>query len=321
VKIAYLIRVRPDLEAMVPDDVEHVLAQVGDDGIYDQATLDRIKDADAFVIGMEPVTAQVLDAAPNVRIAQRLGVGYETLDLKATADRNVFACNIEGVNKEAVGEHGMALILALAKQLLPAAQFTEEARWAEARLLSSTAFELKGRTLGVIGFGNTGTALAKRARAFEMDVIFNDTRNIDESIINETGARSVTVEELLAASDFVSINTDLNDTTRNMFGHDQISQMKQDARLICCARGGILDEQAVADALRDGRLAAAGIDVFAVEPIREDNPLRSLPNCILTSHVAGVTGDTTQRIWDWAHDNVRAVILRGERPQWIRNGL
>jgi len=97
--------------------------------------------------------------------------------------------------------------------------------------------------------------------------------------------------------------------------------MKENSRFICCARGGIVDEHALADALRDGRIAAAAIDVFEIEPIAEGNPLRGLPNCILTSHVAGVTGDTTRRIWEWAHDNVRAVVQRGERPQWIRNGL
>ena len=320
-KIAYLVRVRPDLEAMVPDDVEHVLAEVGDDSLYDEQALERVSDADAFVIGMEPVNAQILDAAPNVKIAQRLGVGFETLDLAATRERGVYACNIEGVNKEAVAEHGMALILALSKQLFPAAQFTEETRWGEARLLSAQAFELKGKQLGIIGFGNTGWSLAKRAQAFEMDVVYNDVRNIDEDIVKATGARSVAVEELLSTSDFVSINTDLNDTTRGMFDASKIELMKENSRFICCARGGIVDEHALADALRDGRIAAAAIDVFEIEPIAESNPLRGLPNCILTSHVAGVTGDTTRRIWEWAHDNVRAVVQRGERPQWIRNGL
>ena len=100
-KIAYLIRVRPDLEDIVPDDVEHVVAQVGDDGLYDDAALARVADAEAFVIGMEPVNEQILAAAPNLKIVQRLGVGYETLDLVATAKRGIPACNIEGVNKEA----------------------------------------------------------------------------------------------------------------------------------------------------------------------------------------------------------------------------
>jgi phosphoglycerate dehydrogenase-like enzyme len=320
-KVAYLIRVRPDLEAMIPNDVEHVMAQVGDDGLYDDESLARVADAQAFIIGMEPVNAQILDAAPNVKIAQRLGVGFETLDLEATSSRSVYACNIEGVNKEAVAEHGMMFILALAKQLLPANARTHEADWLAARMLTSQAFELKGKTLGVIGFGNTGTSLARRARAFEMDVIYHDVRNIDEETVTATGARSVSVDELLAESDFVSINTDLNAGTRDMFGAAEIAKMKPGGRLICCARGGILDESAVADALQDGRLEAAAIDVFRTEPVPADNPLIGLPNCLLTSHVAGVTSDTTNRIWEWAHDNVRAVVQREERPQWIRNGL
>ncbi|NKC17067.1 MAG: phosphoglycerate dehydrogenase [Gammaproteobacteria bacterium] len=320
-KIAYLIRVRPDLEDLIPGDVEHVWTHVGDDGRYDDDTLARVADADAFVVGMEPVNEQILAVAPKVKIAQRLGVGYETIDLEATAKRGVYACNVEGVNKEAVAEHGMMFMLALAKQFLPAQQHTQDGDWAAARALTSSAFELKGRTLGIIGFGNTGTSLARRARAFEMDIVFNDVRNIDSDIVNALGARSVSKEELYQVADFVSINTDLNDSTRGMFGDEQIALMKDDARLICCARGGILDEQAVANALREGRLAAAGIDVFAIEPIAGDNPLKGISNCILTSHVAGVVSDSTARTWEWAHDNVRAVVLRGERPNWIRNGL
>ncbi|MBT6277063.1 MAG: phosphoglycerate dehydrogenase [Chromatiales bacterium] len=319
-KIAYLVRVRPDLEKIIPDDVEHVVAQVGDDGLYDDDALARVADAQAFVIGMEPVNEQILAAAPNVKIAQRLGVGFETLDLDATAKRGVYACNVEGVNKEAVAEHGMMFMLALAKHFVPAQTNTQEGDWASARVLTQTAFELKGRTLGIIGFGNTGTSLARRAKAFEMDILFNDVRNIDSSVVNELSAQSVSKDELLEQSDFVSINTDLNDATRGMFGDDEIAKMKAGAQLICCARGGILDEQAVADALRDGRLAGAGIDVFAIEPIADDNPLKGIPNCVITSHVAGVVSDSTMRTWEWAHDNIRAV-LKGERPQWIRNGL
>lgn len=320
-KIAYLIRARPDLEDQIPADVEPVLAQVEADGTYSNEALARVADAQAFVIGMEPVNEQILAAAPNVKIAQRLGVGYETLDLAATAKHGVYACNIEGVNKEAVAEHGMMFILALAKQLLPAHENTQSADWLTARMLSTKAFELKGKTLGIIGFGNTGSSLARRAQAFEMNIVYNDVRNIDDDTLDGLKARSVSVDELLAEADFVSINTDLNDTTRRMFGEDQLAAMKPGARLVCCARGGILDEDAVAKALADGRLAAAGIDVFEIEPVLPDNPLLGAPNCIVTSHVAGVTSDTTARIWEWGHENVRAVLQRGERPHWVRNGL
>jgi phosphoglycerate dehydrogenase-like enzyme len=320
-KVAYLLRVRPDLEDIVPDDVEHVVVQVGDDGRYDEASLAKVADAEAFIIGMEPVNEQILARAPKLRIVQRLGVGYETLDLEATARRGIPACNIEGVNKEAVAEHGMTLILALAKNLLRANAFTQEADWASARMLTTRSFELKGKTLGIIGFGNTGSELARRARAFEMEILYNDVRNIDPALAASVGAQPADKETLLRTADIVSINTDLNDTTRRMIGADQLALMRPHAMLVCCARGGILDEEALAEALRDGRIAAAGVDVFETEPVTRDNPLLGLANCIVTAHVAGVASETTARIWEWAHDNVRAVVVRGEKARWVRNGV
>jgi len=320
-KIGYLIRVRPDLEDIIPDDVEsYVRIHAGDDGFYSDEDLEKIKDVDAFIIGMEPVHEQILAAAPNVKIVQRLGVGYETLDLDATAKRQIPACNIEGVNKEAVAEHAMTLILALAKKLPQASAFTEQADWPSARKLTSTTFELKGKTLGIIGFGNTGSSLAKRAHPFEMNIIYNDLRDVNSDVAAQLGAKAVSREELLKTADIVSVCTDLNDASRNMIDAQAIALMGPETTFVCCARGGIIDESAMAQALKDGRIAQAGIDVFEIEPIRADNPLIGAPNCILTAHVAGVAHETTMRIWDWAHDNVRAVVQRGERPQWIRNG-
>ncbi len=320
-KIAYLLRVRPDLEDIVPDDVEHVVAQVGDDGLYDDEALARVAGVDAFVIGMEPVNEQILAAAPKLKIVQRLGVGYETIDLEATARRGIPACNIEGVNKEAVAEHAMALILTLAKSLQQAIAFTREADWASARMLTRRAFELKGKTLGIIGLGNTGTELARRARAFEMEIVCNDVRNLDPALLHGLGARVADKEEILASADVVSVCTDLNDGTRGMIGAEQIAMMQPHAMFVCCARGGIVDEPALAEALREGRIAGAGIDVFETEPVAADNPLLELPNCIVTAHVAGVASDTTDRIWEWAHENVRAVVVRGEKARWVRNGV
>jgi phosphoglycerate dehydrogenase-like enzyme len=322
VKIAYLVRVRPDLEDIIPDDVEGIQIQVGDDGLYAEEDLAKVHDVDAFVIGMEPVNEQILAHAHKLKIVQRLGVGYETLDLEATAKRQIPACNIEGVNKEAVAEHSMALILALSKRLIEAQALTQEADWASARVLTGKAFELKGKTLGIIGFGNTGSSLAKRAHAFEMNILYND--NIDDinaDLAERLGARRVDKDTLYAQSDIINISTDLNDTSRDMIDAAALAKMQPHAMLVCCARGGIIDEAALARALKDGKLAGAAIDVFKTEPIPADNPLMGITNCLLTAHVAGVTSDTTARIWEWAHDNVRAVVQRGERPRWIRNGV
>ena len=321
-KIGYLIRVRPDLEDIIPGDVDGVRIQVGDDGLYSDEDLAKVADADAFVISMEPVNEQILAAAPNVKIVQRLGVGYETLDLDACAKRQIPACNVEGVNKEAVAEHSMMFILALSKRLMQAQAATQAADWLSARKLTPLSFEVKGKKLGIIGFGNTGMSLAKRAHAFEMDIVYNDLREgVNADVAESLGARHVDKDTLFSTCDFVSISTDLNEHSRQMINADALAKMQPHAMLVCCARGGIIDEPALAKALKDGAIAAAAIDVFEVEPIRPDNPLVGLENCLLTAHVAGVVKESTERTWEWAHDNIRAVVQRGERARWIRNGV
>jgi len=320
-KIAYLLRNRPNLEDMIPDDVEAVRIEVGEDGLYTARDLARVQDMDAFVVHKEPVNEQILAAVPRLRIVQRLGAGYETLDLEATARRKIPACNIEGVNKDAVAEHAMMFILALAKQFLPIQARTQAADWLSANKLTSHSFEVKGKTLGIIGFGHTGSALAIRAHAFDMEILYNDLVDVNADLASRLGARRVDKATLFAQSDFVSISADLNQHSRGMINAATLDQMQPNARLVCCARGGIIDEPALADALKAGTITAAAIDVFETEPILPENPLIGLENCLLTAHVAGVASDTMVRIWEWAHDNVRAVVQRGERPRWIRNGL
>jgi len=321
VKIAYLAKARPDLNELIPADITHEIIYADDNGVYSDADLARMADADALVVSMEPVTEQVLAACPNVKIVQRLGVGYETLDLNAAAKRGIPCCNVEGVNKEAVAEHGMALLLALSRQLLEADNLTRNYRWNEARLLTNHTFELNGKTLGIVGLGNTGSQLAKRARAFGMRIVYNDVREIDPEVIESVGAQFMEKDELFASSDFISINTNLNDETRHLINARTLGLMQPHSLLICCARGGIIDEPALADALNSGRLAGAGIDVFEVEPLVADNPLLAAKNVVVTSHIAGVTDETTRRNFEWAHDNVRAVVERGEKPRWVRNGV
>lgn len=320
-KIAYLAKARPDLDTLIPREIDSVVVQSGAGGVYSAEDLERICDADALVISMEPVNEQVLAACPNVKIVQRLGVGYETLDLAAAAKRGIPCCNIPGVNKEAVAEHAMTLILALTKRLLEADRLTRARNWPEARLLTQQVFELKGKTLGIVGLGNTGASLARRARAFEMRIVYNDIREIAAETIEAVGARYMEKEELFRTADIVSVNTDLNESSHHVIDAEALALMKPSAMLVCCARGGVIDEEALRDALNEDRIQAAGVDVFEVEPIEADNPLLAAKNIVLTSHVAGVTGETTRRIFEWAHDNVRAVVERGERPRWVLNGV
>ncbi|MCZ6532370.1 MAG: hydroxyacid dehydrogenase [SAR324 cluster bacterium] len=320
-KIAYLMKDRPDYFHRLDESAQYVIIGQEPDGSYSQQTLEELADVDALIVSNQPVTEQLLAACPKLKIVQRTGVGYENLDLEAAARRGVPCCNLQGVNKESVAEHGMLLILALARQFVEAQELTRQGRWQEAKQLNQQSFELKGSTLGIVGLGDTGSNLARRARAFEMQIVYNDVRDIDPEIVESVGARYMEKDQLYAEADIISVNTTYNPSTDGMIGARELALMKPQARLICCARGNIIDEQALADALNAGRLAGAGLDVFSSEPISEDNPLRNAKNVYITSHIAGVTEEAIARSFAWAHENVRNVVEKGEKPRWVVNGV
>ena len=323
VKLAYLFPGRPDMSDVAPSDVEYVVLDAGPDQHWKPEDLAQLKDVDALLVWSVVVTEEALAAAENVKIVQRMGVGYDVIHpiLDAAAKRGIPCCNVAGANKEAVAEHGMLLILAVARQLSENHKACVAAQWPRQLKGEIYPFELVGKTLGIIGLGNTGVELAKRAKGFGMRIVYNDIRTIDPEIVSSFDATFVEKEELFATSDVVSINTDLNDTSRNMVDAKRIGLMKPQAILICCARGGIIDEVALRDALNHDRIAGAGMDVFAPEPIQPDNPLLSAKNTILTPHIAGVTKESIKRSYEWAHENVRRVVERDLQPHWIVNGL
>ncbi|HEX9843328.1 MAG TPA: NAD(P)-dependent oxidoreductase [bacterium] len=320
-KVAFLTKARPEVLERIPKDLPHVILAAGPGDRYSPEDLAKVADVDAFLVSAEPVHEQLLAAAPMLKIVQRMGVGYNSLDLEACAKRAIPCCNVAGVNKEAVAEHGMALILALAKNLREADAVTRQADWPAARLLTKRSFELYNKTLGVVGLGDTGSNLARRAKAFDMEIVYNDIRPIDARIVEELGAVFMEKDELFQKADVVSINTDLNEQSQGMVDPRRLALMKPGALLVCCARGHIVDEQALADALNSGRLAGAGFDVFTEEPIVKDNPLRSAKNCLITAHIAGVNPESGARGIVLSLENVRAVVERGQKPKWVVNGV
>jgi len=322
-KIAYLMKQEVDPATITPPGVETLRISAGVDGNWDPDDLARLHDVDALMVWSEPVTPEVIAAAPLCKIVQRVGVGYDVLlgCFDAARERGIPCCNLAGANKEAVAEHGMLLILAAARGLPVMHEHARHARWPRQLTVDNRAFELVGKTLGIVGLGNTGSELAKRARAFGMWIVYNDVREIDPALVESLEATFAEKDDLWRDSDVISINTDLNPTSRGMVDGRAISLMKPSAILVCCARGGIIDELALRDALNGGRLAAAGIDVFSPEPLRPDNPLLSARNVVLSPHIAGVTRETMRRQYTWAHDNVRRVVEEDRQPQWVVNGL
>jgi D-3-phosphoglycerate dehydrogenase len=243
-----------------------------------------LADADAYIAGSAHVTRDVLERAPRLRVVSRRGVGFERIDLEAARDRDVLVTIAAGTNQHAVADHVFALLLAVARNVVDANRSVAEGRWQ-----SFIGPELRGKTLGIIGLGRVGKGVALRARGFAMTVVAADPVR-DDAFARANDVAYVPLDELLARSDAVSVNASLNDTTRGLLGAAALARMKDGAILINTARGGIVDEPALAGALRAGKLRGAGVDVFKREP-PVGSPLIGLRNVVLTPHTAAYTDE------------------------------
>lgn len=275
-----------------------------------------LREAHVVLTGLAPVTAQHLASAPELELIQCASHGFDYVDLEAARARNIPVCTIgsSGAEKQNVAEQTFALMLALAKQLIPAHTALVDADWALPRLQRSIT-ELSGKTLGVIGLGHIGQEVARRAVAFDMTVLYAGPRSVGpETEARLGGARHVGLDELLRASDYVTLHTPLNDTTRHLLDAGRLALLRPSAFVVNTARGALIDQDALADALESGALAGAGIDVFDPEPPTPALRLLKAPNVVLSPHVAGVTRETLVRIALAAVQNVTG-FLAGEPPQ------
>src|SRR6266581_4382490 len=252
----------------------------------------EIVDADALIVrSATKVTAELLDKALKLRAVGRAGVGVDNIDLEAATKRGVLVMSTPGGNAVSVAEHTLALLLALARQVPRLDKAIHEGRWEKS---SAAGTEVRGKTLGLIGLGRIGTEVAVRAEAFDMRVLAYDPY-ISEAAAREVSVELVPLEKLLAESDFVSLHTALSPSTQNLINAATIEKMKKGARLINAARGELVEEAALAEALKSGKLAGAAVDVFAEEPPK-NSPLVGLPNVIATPHVAGSTAEAQEEV-------------------------
>jgi D-3-phosphoglycerate dehydrogenase / 2-oxoglutarate reductase len=256
-------------------------------------TLDaEIAAADALIVrSATKVTAELLDKAPKLRVVGRAGVGVDNIDLEAATKRGVLVMSTPGGNAVSVAEHTFALLLALARQVSRLDKAIHEGRWEKS---SAAGTEVRGKTLGLIGLGRIGSEVAVRAEAFDMRVLGYDPF-ISEAAAREMNVELVPFDNLLAESDFISLHTALNPATQNFINAANIEKMKKGARIINAARGELIDEAALAEALKSGKLAGAALDVFAEEPPK-NSPLVGLPNVIATPHVAGATTEAQEEV-------------------------
>ncbi|MER6127824.1 NAD(P)-dependent oxidoreductase [Streptomyces sp. NPDC001795] len=277
-----------------------------------------LRAAHVIITGLGPVTAEHIAAAPELQLIQCASHGFDYVDLDAARARNVSVCNIgsSGAEKQNVAEQTFALMLALAKQLVPAHTALVDADWALPRLQQSIT-ELSGKTLGIVGLGHIGEEVARRAVAFDMSILYAGPERVDaETEARLGGARHVELDELLRTSDYVTLHAPLTDATRHLLDAEHLALLKPTAFVVNTARGALIDQDALADALERGALAGAGIDVFDPEPPTPALRLLKAPNVVLSPHVAGVTRETLVRIALAAVQNA-ADFVAGKEPRDI----
>lgn len=275
------------------------------------AYLDRMQDADGLVIRLGKCGREVIDNSPRLRVIARTGIGYDTVDVAAATARGIPVVVTPGANVHSVAEHALALIMALSKNLLEA--HTEMCRDNWEIRNAGKAFELAGKLVGIIGMGPIGRDTAKLCMAVGMRAAVYDPFFTREEIEAQGAIWYETLDGLLRDSDIVSIHMPLVDATRDLITRRELALMKKTALLINCSRGGIVREEDLAQALREGMLAGAGIDVFTKEPPPADHPLRNCPNILLSPHAAAQTREAVVKMGEMCSAGCLAVL---EGKKW-----
>jgi len=252
----------------------------------------QLESADALIVrSAVQVNAELLVKARKLRVIGRAGVGVDNIDLEPATRQGIAVMNTPGANAIAVAEHTLAMMLALARHLCRANELMHAGKWEKKSLQGS---ELRGKTLGIVGLGRVGMEVARRARAFGMEVIGHDPF-VSTAVAKDQGIALAKLEEIYAASDYLTLHVGLTPQTTGMINAETLKKMKRGARLVNCARGELVDESALAHALKQGHMAGAALDVFVEEPLK-NSPLTALENVILTPHIGGSTHEAQEAV-------------------------
>jgi glyoxylate reductase len=288
-------------------------ANGADVGYTPEELVSHARDADAMVsLLTDRIDDSVISQCPKLKVVANVAVGYDNIDVAAAARRGVAVTNTPGVLTDATADFAWALLLAVARNVVPADRYVRDRRFREWMMMEFHGAELAGRTLGIAGFGRIGAAVARRGRGFGMHVIYANSRRVAQALEEETGAHFVDKETLLASSDVLSLHVPLTAATRHYLSDAEFALMKASAFVINTARGPVIDEAALARALTSGAIRGAGIDVFEREPA-VDPALLAAPNTVLAPHIGSATTETRTKMALMAAENVIAV-LAGRTP-------
>src|SRR6266851_5366852 len=284
-------------------------------GLSETELIEIIPEFSALVVRSQTkVTADILKTGKSLRVVGRAGVGVDNVDVEAATRRGIVVLNAPGGNTVSTAEHAFSLLLSVARKIPQADATLRAGKWDRKNL---EGVELYNKTLGVIGMGRIGSELSRRAIAFGMRVIAYDP------YLSATRARALQVElldeldDLLATADFITLHTPLTAETHHILNAERLAKTKRGVRIINCARGGLIDEQALADAISSGHVAGAALDVFETEPLPPDSPLRKIPNLVLTPHLGASTAEAQESVGIEIAQSIRAALLEGT----IRNAV
>lgn len=282
--------------------------------------IDRVKDKHALLCLLtDSVDSEVMDAAPDLRVISTYSVGYDHIDVEEATKRGIYVTNTPGVLTDAVADFTWALLLGVVRRIVEADRYVRDGRWRVAwsptLLIGCSVY---GKTLGIVGLGRIGAAVAERARGFNMRILYYDVQRPPSDVEQRLNVEYRPLEELLRESDFVSLHVPLTKETYHLIGEEELKLMKRTAFLVNTSRGAVVDTRALAKALKEGWITGAALDVFEKEPIEEDNPLLKLSNVVLAPHIASATVEARSKMAEMAALNVVSV-LKGEKPLYMVN--
>ncbi len=259
------------------------------------------------------IDAPLMDAAPRLRVISQCAVGYDNVDVAAASERNIAVGNTPGVLTETTADFAFALLMAAARRVVEGADYVRAGRWKTWGLTTLLGQDVHGATLGIIGLGRIGAAVARRARGFDMRLLYHDCDRRPE-LEGELGLEYAELDRLLGESDFITLHVSLNSETRGLIGPAQLARMKRTAVLINTSRGPVVDPKALYVALREGKIAAAALDVTDPEPLPADHQLLTCPNLIIVPHIASASAATRQRMATMAVENLAAGLAGRPLP-------
>lgn len=287
-----------------------IFKKFGELFVYDlstnEETKERIRDADIVLCNKTSMTRDVLESAQNLKYIGLFATGFNNVDLDYTNKKGITVCNVPGYSTEAVAQHTFALILEVISRVSDYNKTVKDGDWVKSKTFSYfpiPIFELSGKTIGIVGLGSIGIRVAEIAKAFGMNVIFynRSNKNID-------GMTQVDFDTLLKESDIVTLHCPLNSQSDSIMNKDAFSKMKDNSIFINTARGGLVDEYALKEALLCGKLLGAGLDVLRKEPMDENCPLINIDNCIITPHIAWASLETRRRLLKIVVDNIEKYL-------------